>query len=164
MAAEQKKAHAKKFRKTKEEPKNDVQKKVNKLPSQYTSAANSIMTDKENELYQYMTSQDSQSIVSGTTQMSTHQQKFLNMVRSLNPMRVVGYSTCKTICCCITAIDASVTEEAVKEQTNFDDHIIAQEDPGLQESVANSNQGTENSLDSRSLEATSNTIQDALVS
>ena len=164
MTAEQKKAHANKFRKTKEEPKNDLPKEVNKLPSQYTSSANSVMTDKENELYQYMASQDAQSVASANTQMSTHQQKFLSMVRPLNPMRVAGYNTCKTMCCCITATDASKTNEAVEVQTNFDDDIIPQENPGLQEPVVNSNLRPENSLDSRSFEATSRTIQDPLVS
>ena len=48
MTAKQKKAHMNKFERAKDEPQNYVPKKVSKLPSQYTSLENSVMTDTEN--------------------------------------------------------------------------------------------------------------------
>ena len=47
--------------------------------------ANSIKTQKESNLYQFMTSNEAQSTAKTTnSSLISHQQKFLNMVRSIN--------------------------------------------------------------------------------
>ena len=61
------------------------------LPSQH-NIANSVMIDKESKLYNFMRTPDTQSTANSTiTNISTHQQIFLNMVKSMNQLQVQRY-------------------------------------------------------------------------
>jgi len=122
MSEEKCQEHINKFRKNK--AKKDVPSEVskpNQLPSQYSSA-NSTVTEKEKELYEFVQQGDGNQSIANTT-MSSHQQRFVTLCRSLNNLRGVGYgqvdeclSSCMERCCCCS-VDGNSNDEPSLDTT-----------------------------------------------
>ena len=122
MSVEKRQEHINKFHKNKS--KKDVPSEVskpNQLLSQYSSI-NSTMTEKEKELYEFVQQGDGNQSIANTT-MSSHQQRFVTLCRSLNNLRVVGYgqvdeclSSCMERCCCCS-VDGNSNDEPSLDTT-----------------------------------------------
>ena len=109
--------------------------KPNQLPSQYIST-NTTMTKREKELFEFVQQGDGNQSIADTA-MSSHQQRFVQLCRSLNNLRVVGsnqvdecLSSCIESCYSYNISDSQSNDELSQDTTIDDvsDHDVYQWD------------------------------------